>query len=128
MSLEKYPVRKKHDFFNSIYSTFNSNYNPETRIFTKHCANFDFAFKEDKLHYIPDNRADVEGARRIFPNVKDTEINPNLRSVQDKISYYLSNRLVPVSYFITKIKNKLFLYTRVLTLVVLMNIKKKMSY
>lgn len=95
---EKYPLRKKHDFFNSIYNTFHSNYNPETRIYTKHCENFDFTFKDDKLYHIEGDRADVEGAKKFFPTLKDTDINPNLRSVQNKISYYLTNRIVPVRH------------------------------
>lgn len=93
MASDRFSIRKKHDFFNSIYSTFNSNYDPKTRIYTKHCENFDFTFKNDKLNYIADNRADIEGALKIFPNLKEKDINPNLRSQQNKISYYLCNRL-----------------------------------
>ena len=100
MSIEKFPVRKKHDFFNSIYSTFHSNYNPETRIYTKYSENYDFHYKENKLHYIQDDRADVAEAKEIFKGLKDTDINPNTRSVQNRLSYYLSNRLVPVSEFV----------------------------
>lgn len=98
-SLEMYPNKRKHDFFNSIYSTFNSNYDPKTRIYTKHCENFDFFWKDNKLKYTQDNRADVNEALKIFPNLKENDINPSKRSVHDRISYNLSNRLVPVRFF-----------------------------
>mmetsp|Transcript_30438 Transcript_30438/g.31683 ORF Transcript_30438/g.31683 Transcript_30438/m.31683 type:complete len:170 (+) Transcript_30438:29-538(+) len=92
---ERFPVNRKHDFFTSIYSTFNTNYNPETRIYHKPVANYDFAYKDDKLHYIPGNKADIEGALKIFPNISEQDINPSKRSVHDRISYNLGNRLVP---------------------------------
>ena len=100
MTSNLFPVKKKHDFYNSIYSTFNSNYDSKTRIYTKHCENFDFKFSDNKLQYVHDNRADVLEACKIFTNLKESDYNPNVRSVQNRISYYLSNRLVPVLFLI----------------------------
>ena len=94
---QKYPVKDKHEFYSSIYTTFHSNYNPETRIYTKQCENFDFFFKDNKLSYSKEDRADVKQALNIFKGINEKDITFNDKKPQERISYYLSNRLVPVS-------------------------------
>jgi len=92
---EKYPFNKKHEFYTGIYDILHSNYNPKSRVFTKKIENYDFFFKDNKLIYEKDHKFNVSQAKVLFPNLKETDINPNVRSTQDKISYYLTNRLVP---------------------------------
>lgn len=92
---EKYTFDKKHQFYTGVYDVLHSNYNANSRIFTKNIENHEFFFKNNKLIYEKDHKFNVSQAKSLFSNLKDTDINPNIRSTQEKISYYLTNRLVP---------------------------------
>lgn len=99
ISLEKYSNRKKHEYFASIYGLLHNNYNSDTKVYSKPVENFDFVFKNNKLEHSTDTEFNLSNAKVIFPELKDQDINPNIRPTQEKISYYLSNRMVPVSLF-----------------------------
>ena len=94
--LEQYPNNKKHTFYNNIYSVLNNNYDSETRIYNKKCENYDFLFKDNKLSYLKDDEFKIDEARKLFNNLKEKDINPNARPIQQRISYYQTNRLIPV--------------------------------
>ena len=95
MYMEKYPNNKKHEFYNNIYSMLHLNYDPETRIYNKRSEDCDFYYKNNKLSYTNEKELNIDMAKKVFSNLKESDIHPNKKPVQDKISYYLSNKIVP---------------------------------
>ena len=67
-----------------------------TRVYTKEPKECDFEFKDGKLQYNNPRELDFTNADKIFPSFK--KANKEL-SVQETISYYLNNNIVPVNYF-----------------------------
>lgn len=96
MNKMRYSVKDKHDYYNSIYQTLHPNYDPETRVYTKNCENFNFIFKDNNLVYSRDNELDVNAAKTLFKGISDEDIDFSKQPIHSKISYYLTNRLVPV--------------------------------
>lgn len=94
--LENYPNNKKHCFYNNIYSVLNNNYDFDNRIYNKKTTDFDFVFKDNKLFYTKDEEFKITEARNIFNNLNENDINPGSRPIQQRISYYQTNRLIPV--------------------------------
>jgi hypothetical protein len=94
MSISKFNFEKKHKYFNELYSDLHSS--SDARIFTKSKPDFDFRFKDNKLMYSKDNDIDYSKSKTL-KSVYDSHEPLNEKKVQDKISFYLTNKLVPVS-------------------------------
>lgn len=86
----------KHDYYNKIYPILHNKYDSNTRVYTKEPKECDFEFKDGKLQYNNPRELDFTNADKIFPSFK--KANKEL-SVQETISYYLNNNIVPVNYF-----------------------------
>ena len=85
----------KNEYYNKIYPTLHPHYDPKTRVYTKEPNDCDFEFKDGKLNYKKTREVDFTNADKVFPSFQKG--NKEL-SVQDTISYYLNNNIVPVSY------------------------------
>ncbi len=90
--------QKKHQYYNEIYDDFHPQNNNETRIYTKSKPNFDFSFKNDKLTYPKDKELDFnKKSLGKFKTFDDNDLELGKKTIQNKISYHLSNNIVPVN-------------------------------
>ena len=89
--------QKKHDYFNNLYFDTHPFADRETRVYHKPKNDCSFKFVADQLIY---NRArEVElspKAMSNFESFKKEDLDLSQKSPQKKISFYLSNNLVPV--------------------------------
>ena len=83
---------EKAKFYNKIYEPLHPCYDPKTRIYHKSLKDNDFEFKDGKLHYGKLNDLNFDRADEVFPGFNDVN---NEKKVQEKISYYLNNNIVP---------------------------------
>jgi len=94
---------KKHKYFNEIYDDLHPQNNKEKRSYINPKQDFDFTFRDNKLHYSKDKEITInQNSLSKFKTFDDSDLNLGKKSIQNKISYNLSNNLVPViliSYF-----------------------------
>ena len=83
--------KEKDAYYNKIYPLLHPMYDPKTRVYTKTIQDSDFEFKDDKLIYTKTKDLDLSRAHEIFPSFKFSED----KTIQEQISYYLNNNLVP---------------------------------
>jgi hypothetical protein len=117
MSNNSVTHKTRHEYYNQIYDDLHPFNDKEKRIYTKPKQNFDFFYRDDQLTY--SKQKDLDFNRRSlenFKSFKDTDINIDKKTVQDKISFYLCNNIVPV--------NKLINFHRALIMTLLQNLKK----
>jgi hypothetical protein len=110
--------QKRHQYFNDIYDSLHPSNNKETRVYTKPKQDFDFRFQNNELSY--SKHKDLDFNKRSIDNFKtisEDQLDSNKMNAQEKISFYLTNNLVPVYI--------LFIIERVLTTQTLTCIKKK---
>jgi hypothetical protein len=89
--------QKKHEYFNGIYDNLHPSNDRVNRVYTKPKPNFDFKFKDDTLQY--SNYRELDFTKKSLDNFKTFDKNnldTNQMSPQKKISYLLTNNLVPV--------------------------------
>lgn len=84
--------KEKDKYYNKIYPTLHPMYDPKTRVYTKNVKDCDFEFKDGKLIYTKGKDLDLTNAEKIFPSFKN--LNKE-NTVQETISYYLNNNIVP---------------------------------
>ena len=88
---------KKHRYFNDIYDALHPSNDRETRVYTKPKQNFDFKFTGDTLVY--SHYKDLDFNKKSMDNFKTfthADLDHNNMNIQEKISFYLTNNLVPV--------------------------------
>lgn len=113
--------KKRHEYYTGIYDDLHPFNNKEERIYTRPKQNFEFQYKNDELVY--SRKKELEFSRRSLDNFKtftEKDLNPDKRTVQNKISYYLSNNLVPVCLDI--------FINRDVVIIHMMNSKKKKGF
>jgi hypothetical protein len=92
--------QKKHDYFNNLYYDTHPYADRESRVYNKPRDDCSFRFVADQLIY---NRSrEVEFSPKAMSNFSSFNKNNmdlNQKTMQKKISFYLSNNLVPVRYF-----------------------------
>lgn len=89
---------KKHKYFNEIYDDLHPQNEKESRIYNKPKPNFDFSFKDNKLTHANNKEIDFnKKSLSKFKTFDDTDIDLGKKKIQNKISYHLSNNLVPVN-------------------------------
>jgi hypothetical protein len=92
--------QKKHDYFNNLYYDTHPYADKESRVYHKPKEDCSFKFVADQLVY---NRSrEVEMSPRAMESFKTftrNDMDLNQKSPQKKISFYLSNNLVPVDCF-----------------------------
>ncbi len=92
--------QKKHDYFNNLYYDTHPYADKEARIYHKPRDDFSFKFVGDQLIY--NKRREVELTSKSMENFNTftkSDMDLNNKTSQKKISFYLSNNLVPVYYF-----------------------------
>lgn len=90
--------QKKHLYFNDIYDSLHPSNDRQSRVYSKPKQDFDFFFKDNELSY--SKYRDLDFNKRSMDNFKtfkDDDLNPEKMPVQSKISFYLTNNMVPVS-------------------------------
>jgi hypothetical protein len=95
--------KQRHDYYNDIYQDLHPCYDKDKRIYTKTSQNNEFFFKDDTLLY--SKQKDLEFNKKSVDSFKtfpEKVTNPEKMTVQNKISFYLSNNMVPVHIFINK--------------------------
>lgn len=87
----------RHKYFNDIYDDLHPSNDKETRIYHKPKPNFDFALVGNTLTYNKYKELDFnKKSISNFKSFKETDTNPDQMPIQGKISFYLTNNLVPV--------------------------------
>jgi len=89
--------QKRHEYFNNIYDPLHPSYNKETRIYTKPQHNFDFYFNNNQLSYT--KYRDLDFNKQSLENFKSfdkDDLDYNNLDINGKISFNLTNNLVPV--------------------------------
>lgn len=91
--------QKKHQYFNEIYDDLHPQNNKETRIYNKYKPNFDFSFKNNKLTHLDDKEVNFnKNSFKKFKTFDDSFVDMGKKTIQNKISYHLTNNLVPVKF------------------------------
>ena len=93
-------IKQRHDYYNSIYGDLHPFNNKETRVYTKEKENFGITFTGDKIVHSP-NR-DMIFTKKSYDNFKSIQsdkINIEEKTPQERITFYLTNNMVPVFYF-----------------------------
>ena len=92
-------VKQRHDYYNSLYSEIHPLADTEKRLYKKQQQSFDFFFKDNKLSY--SKTKDIDFTKKSLDNFKsfrEVDKSPEARTIQNDISFYLSNNLVPVKF------------------------------
>jgi hypothetical protein len=113
--------QKRHKYFNGIYDDLHPYNNNETREYRKPKQNFDFFFHDNTLTYSKYKDLDFnENSLSKFKTFGEKDLDPDKRTVQNKISYYLTNNLVPVKIIVLIFRDAITIH--------LMNLKKKVDF
>lgn len=93
--------KRKHEYFNEIYDSLHPCYDSMSRIYNKSTNDNDFQFKDDTLLYSKEKDLDFNKiSSNSFKTFDKNELALDSMNVHNKISYYLSNNVVPVNYFL----------------------------
>ena len=89
--------KDRHNYYNSVYGDLHPFNNKETRIYTKEKENFGITFTGEKIIHSP-NRDLVFSKRSMdnFKNIKPEKVNIEEKTPQERITFYLTNNMVPV--------------------------------
>lgn len=88
---------KKHEYYNNIYYETHPYAEKDTRMYNKPKDDFEFRFKDNELRYKKSREIDItKKSIDNFKTFKESDIDSSKKTVQNKISYYLCNNLVPV--------------------------------
>ncbi len=92
---------KRHEYYKEIYPDLHPNVDEKKRTFIKTKPNFDFMFKDDKLHFVREKeRLNFSNTNKLFRS-QTVEKPKNIeQDNQQRLSFYLSNTMVPVSYIV----------------------------
>lgn len=90
-------TKQRHDYYNSVYGDLHPFHNKDTRIYTKHKENFGITYTGEKVIHSP-NRDLIFSQKSIdnFKSFKDENFNIDRKSPQERITFYLTNNMVPV--------------------------------
>lgn len=100
--------KDRHNYFNKIYANLHPYNNKETRVYQKEKENFGITFTGEKI--IHSSNRDLVFSKKSFENFKSIKLEQceiDKKSPQDKITFYLTNNLVPVN-----LKFFIFLFNR----------------
>jgi len=88
---------KRHEYYKEIYPDLHPNVDQVRRTFIKTKPNFDFMFKNDKLTFVREKeRLDFSNTNKLFRSQTIEKSKSLEEENQKKLSYYLSNTIVPV--------------------------------
>ena len=89
--------KDRHNYFNNIYPELHPFNNKETRIYTKEKENFGITFTGEKIIHSP-NRDLIFNKKSIskFKTVRPEKIHIEEKSPQERVTFYLTNNMVPV--------------------------------
>jgi hypothetical protein len=93
----------KHNYFNDIYHDTHPYATKGSRVYNKPRDDFGFRFKENRLIY--NKKKEIDITKKSIDNFRtftEGDIDLGSQTVQNRISYYLTNNLVPVKYFSKK--------------------------
>jgi hypothetical protein len=88
---------KKHEYYNNIYHETHPYASKDSRFYKKPKDDFNFNFRDNELKYNKGREIDItKKSIDNFKTFKESDIDQNKKTIQNKISYYLSNNIVPV--------------------------------
>ena len=88
---------KRHEYYKEIYPDLHPNVDAVKRTFIKTKPNFDFMFKNDKLTFVREKeRLDFTNTNKLFRSQTIEKSKSLEEESQKRLSYYLSNTIVPV--------------------------------
>ena len=92
-------TKQRHDYYNSIYGDLHPHNNKDTRIYTKQNENFGISYTGEKVIHSP-NREMIFSQKSIdnFKSFKKDNFNIERKSPQERITFYLTNNMVPVIF------------------------------
>ena len=93
-------TKQKHLYYNSIYGDLHPQNDTHTRIYSKQKENFGITYKDEKILHSP-NRNTFFSKRSLdnFKTFNNNDFRIESHSPQERITFYLSNNLVPVRYY-----------------------------
>lgn len=87
----------RHRYFNDIYDDLHPHHDKKNRIYKSLKNDNDFFFKDNKLLYSKQKNLEFsQKSLNKFSSFSNKEFDPEKMNVQNRISFYLSNNLVPV--------------------------------
>ena len=90
--------KQRHDYYNSIYGDLHPYNNKDSRIYTKHKENFGVSYTGRNVMHCQ-NRDLIFSQKSLdnFKTFKNENFNLERKSPQERITFYLTNNMVPVS-------------------------------
>ena len=90
---------KKHEYYNSIYYETHPYADKENRIYKKPRDDFSFKFVNNSLEFNKLKEVDItKNSIDKFKTFTEKDKDPMKNSIHEKISFYLSNKLIPVNF------------------------------